>query len=289
MQKILITGAAGKTGLAITQAVAARGAFACVLVRREAQAAVAQAHGASSVIVGDMEDAATLRLALADCHAVYHICPNMHPQEEAMAERLLAAAREMGVRHIVYHSVLHPQAEAMPHHWRKMRVEEQLFTRGIPFTILQPCAYMQNIRGGWAGIEAEGVYRVPYPVTTRLSLVHLADVADVAARVLTQPGHEGAIYELVGTPGLAQTDVAAALSRALGRVVRAVELPLVDWEARARASGLRGYALDTLRQMFRYYADYGMVGNPAVLTMLLGRAPTSLDAYCAELAARREE
>ena len=58
---------------------------------------------------------------------------------------LAEAARRAGIRHLVYHSVLHPQVEAMPHHWQKMRVEEQLFAAGLPYTILQPAAYMQNV------------------------------------------------------------------------------------------------------------------------------------------------
>ncbi len=73
------------------------------------------------------------------------------------------------MRRFVYHSVLHPQIEAMPHHWAKMRVEEMLFAAGFDLTILQPTAYMQNILGAWRGIVEDGVFRVPYPVETRLS------------------------------------------------------------------------------------------------------------------------
>ncbi len=66
-------------------------------------------------------------------------------------------------------------------------------------TILQPTAYMQNILAGWRSIVEDGIYRVPYPIDTRISLVDLRDVAEAAARVLTEDGHVGATYELVGT------------------------------------------------------------------------------------------
>ena len=93
------------------------------------------------------------------------------------------------MRRLVYHSVLHPQIEAMPHHWEKMRAEELLFAAGLDVTVLQPTAYMQNILAGWRDIVEAGIYRVPYPVESRISLVDLDDVAAAAALVLTQPGH----------------------------------------------------------------------------------------------------
>jgi hypothetical protein len=34
---------------------------------------------------------------------------------------------------LVYHSVLHPQTEQMPHHWHKLRVEEMLLESRLPW------------------------------------------------------------------------------------------------------------------------------------------------------------
>jgi len=189
------------------------------------------------------------------------------------------AARRAGVTHFVYHSVLHPQVEAMPHHWRKMRVEECLFTAGLSYTILQPAAYMQNVLAGWETILRRGVYCIPYSAETRLGMVDLADVAEVAARVLTEAGHEGAIYELAGPDVLTQAEVAACLQQVLGRPVRAETIPRDEWASQARAAGLSAYAIDTLLQMFHYYEQFGFWGNPRVLTCLLERPPTSFEAF----------
>ena len=166
-----------------------------------------------------------------------------------------------------------------------MRVEEMLYAAGFALTVLQPTAYMQNILGAWDGIVRDGVFKVPYPAATRLSLIDLDDVGDAAAIVLTQDGHDGATYELAGTPALSQSEVAAALSVALGRNVRAEEEPLAAWEARAHAGGMGGHESATLAAMFRYYAAHGLVGNPHVLRWLLGRAPTSTAAFFARAAA----
>lgn len=280
---ILITGAAGKTGLAVTRALARRRAAVRALVYRHAYVEPARAAGAQDVVVGDMRDEKLLATAVRSVRAIYHIAPNMNPDEVQMGVAALQAAQDAGVEHFAYHSVLHPQTETMPHHWNKLRVEEKLFESGLPFTILQPAAYMQNISGNWQTIAAEGVHRVPYPVSTRLSLVDLADVAEGAAKILTEPGHAGATYELVGTPPLAQTEVAHSLSSALGRLVRAEEISLDAWQEQAEAAGLPPYAIQTLSQMFRYYAAHGFVGNSNVLTWLLGRPPTSLADFLASL------
>lgn len=282
---IVVMGAAGKTGRAVIRALAARGQAVRGLVRRAEQQAEVLAGGAAEAVVGDLHDAAAVAAALAGAEAVYHLCPNVHPDEVSIGQTVIAAARAAGVRHFVYHSVLHPQTEDMPHHWRKLRVEEALFKAGLSFTILQPTAYMQNLLAGWAGIAAQGVYRVPYAAASRLSLVDLRDVAEAAARVLTEPGHADATYELVGTPGLSQTEVAATLAEALGRPVRAEVVDRAAWAATAQANGLPDDARATLLKMFEYYEAYGLCGSPRALTALLGRPPGTLAAFARAAAA----
>ena len=173
------------------------------------------------MLFGSFADELALASAAAGVRAIYHICPNASRDEVAYACAVAAAAKARGVKRFVYHSVLHPQIEAMPHHWAKMHTEEMLFASGFDLTILQPTAYMQNILGAWRGIMSDGVFRMPYPVETRLSLVDLDDVAAAAAVVLTQDGHAGAAYELVGTDPLSQIEVAAAIGAALKRNVHA--------------------------------------------------------------------
>jgi len=276
---ILVTGAAGKTGRAVVRALAARGAAVRALVYRPAQAQAMRELGAREVIVGDMRDQATMEQSLQGVRALYHLCPNMSPDEFNIGQLVIGAARSAEVTHFVYHSVLHPQTEAMPHHWTKLRVEEHLFESGLACTILQPAAYMQNVLAGWDSVMKEGVYRVPYAVETRLGMVDLEDVAAAAAIVLTEAGHQGATYELAGSEDLTQTEVANVLNQALGRPVCAEALPLDVWEAQARGAGLGDYQVETLIKMFRYYERYGFWGNPHVLGWLLGRPPTTFAAF----------
>ncbi len=278
---ILITGAAGKTGRAVLRALVAKGETIRALVHRSEQVRPLEALGAREVLAGDMRDQATMERAAYGVRAIYHICPNVSPDELAIGQFAIAAARSAGVEHFVYHSVLHPQTEAMPHHWHKLRVEEKLFESGLPYTILQPSAYMQNVLAHWQRILAQGVYSIPYAVETRLGMVDLEDVAAGAAIVLTQAGHVGATYELAGAEALTQVEVAVILSQQLGRRVRAEVISRQAWEERARASGLGNYQVQTLLKMFDYYERYGFWGNPRVLSWLLGRPPATFAAFVA--------
>lgn len=283
---ILVTGAAGKTGKAVVKALASRGVPVRALVRKPQNVSALQFVGAAQAMVGDFEEPAALARAAAGVQAIYHICPNASANELAYARAIAAAARAQGVKRFVYHSVLHPQIEAMPHHWAKMQAEDLLFAEGFELTVLQPTAYMQNILGAWRGIIADGAYRMPYPAETRLSLVDLDDVAEIAAMVLTKPGHAGATYELVGTDPLSQTEVAVALSAALKRNVRAEAESIEAWEARAREGGMGEHERATLAAMFRYYAAHGLIGNPNVLQWLLDRAPNNLARFLGRVGAR---
>ena len=280
---VLITGAAGKTGCAVIDALRARDSSVRALVRRPEQAVALASLGVDDIVSGDLLNGEALARAMQGIDRVYHICPNMHPHEVEIGEQILSAARAAGVRHFVYHSVLHPQTEAMPHHWQKLRVEERLLESGLPFTILQPAPYMQNVLAHRRRIFEDGIYPVPYSAETRLALVDLVDVGEAAATVLLESGHGDAVYELVGEAGLTQDEVAAILSGEIERSVSVKEIAVRDWRRQATANGMESYQVDTLARMFEYYNVYGLTGSPNVLRWLLEREPTSFASF-----ARRE-
>jgi len=272
---ILVTGVGGKTGQAVLKAVSAKGQATRALVHREKQVALARELGSEDVVVADLLDHAEMSAAMAGVRTVYLISPNMHPEETRIGEVAIAAARNVGVERIVYHSVLHPQTKEMPHHWQKLAVEERLLESGLPFTILQPAAYMQNLLPYWDEIVEEGIYRVPYGERAALSLVDLEDVAAVAAEILASSGHNGATYELAGPQALSPGQIAEVLSTQLRSEIRSEAVALNDWAVEARGQGLGGYPLDSLSKMFGYYDRHGLIGNSRVLECLLGRPPTS--------------
>jgi NAD(P)H dehydrogenase (quinone) len=273
---ILVTGAGGKTGRALVR-VLSNVESVCAFVHREEHVSVLKSLGAEKIIVGDLHAETAIRSAMQGARSVYHICPNMNSNEFAIGKLVIDEARKVGMEHLVYHSVLHAQTAKMNHHWQKLRVEEMIFESGIPFTILQPAPYMQNLLAGWKSIVEDGVLRVPYSVNSKFSFVDLEDVAESAKIVLTEPNHKNAIYELAGTLPISHVEVAEIMSRILNRDVRADKEEFSDWKL--RAGSLSEQAVGALVKMFEYYDQWGLVGNPNVLRWILRHDPESLESF----------
>jgi NAD(P)H dehydrogenase (quinone) len=247
---VFVVAAGGKTGRAVTGALVARG----VPVRR------------ADV---DLVTGRGLEEALDGVRAVYHLAPNVHPDEVGIARRVVAAAGRAGVERLVFHSVLHPHDSAMPHHLRKADAEE-VVRAGLPaWTVLQPAAYQQNLLAA----ALAGRIAVPYSLDAPFTNVDLEDVAEVAGRVLTEPGHERATYELAGPELTSVRGLAAVAADVLGRPVTAREVSQQDWAAGPGAA-LPAQARADLMAMFAAYDGAGLAGNPRALAMLLGRPPT---------------
>lgn len=267
--RVLVTGAGGKTGRAVSAALVARGATVRAVVRVD----VGSTPPGTEPVVLDQRDAAALAGALVGIDAVVAIAPNLSGEDEAMARALVAACRHAEVDRLVLHSVVHPQLTSMPHHTDKARAEEVVLTSGLAWTILQPNAYLQNLAGYAAELRA-GRYPVPYDAEARLALVDLADVAEVAARCVVDGTAPHATLELSGPAELSAHDVAAAAARVLGRPVIAERVDPRTFAASATADAdVRA----RLTAMLVHYDRHGSPGDATVLSGLLGRPPGTLD------------
>lgn len=282
---ILVTAASGKTGRACVAKLLASGARVRALVRRSEAADELKASGVHETIIGDLFDAEVLRNAVQGVSRILHICPPMHPHEDRLAAMLTEIALAQGVQRLVLYSVMHPHID-VPHHRRKLKAEEILIGSGLPFTILQPCRYMQHLDAIWPQIMCEGVHRMPFSIDARFSLVHLDDLAEAAALIVTQNRHDNAIYELGGPQALSQSDCAGILSNILGRKIIAQARPLQDFLASARAAGMPQARLEVLDIMNRHYDAHGLHGNGNVLRWLLEREPTGFEDYARALSLR---
>ena len=215
--RIAVTGAAGKTGRAVTASLQRRGVEVVPLARG----------------VVDLDTGAGLE-HLDGCSAVYLIAPNVHPDEPGVVSRVLAAAREHGVERVVYHSVAQPYAPAMPHHVDKARSEDLVRRSGLAWTVLQPCAYAQNLLDA---LHSETpALTVPYSVDSPFSFVDLDDVGKAAAAVLTEPRHVGATYELGGPDAVSVRDLAALAQDVLGTCVPASNMSVQEWRGAGGAA-----------------------------------------------------
>lgn len=273
---VLVIGATGKTGRAVARALLARG----VPVRAAARPGRADAVPAGTTPVAvDLGTGAGLDAALDGIRAVYHLAPNVHPDEVGMATRVAGAAVAAGTPRVVFHSVLHPDDVRMPHHLRKLEAESVLRSAlGDRLTVLRPAAYHQNLLDQ----VHTGVVNLPYSPDAPFSNVDLGDVAQVAAGALLDPAGDGGVHDLAGPEVLTTEQMGQQAAAVLGHPVEIRRISIESWLAGPGAN-LTGSAQEALVAMFRAYDDGGLVGDPGSLQGALGRPATTWAAAISRL------
>jgi len=239
------------------------------------------ALGADEVIIGDASDRSFLREAVAGVDVIYHIGPTAHPQEREIGFGMIDAAREAGIGHFIYSSVLHPIASKLIQHKTKRDVEEYLLEANIGFTILQPADYMipALVRSAFEN----GLWEQIYDLDRGQAMVHLGDIADVAVKVaLEREKHFGATYQLASPGNHSGHDIADAFMRATGHTIKPALVSPDEYFGRYYGVGGGDqfrHELAVIRAVGLWYSQYVFAGNPNVLTWLLGRPPISLDDF----------
>ena len=271
---IVVTAAGGQTGTAVVRALRERGEGVRAVVSRRAPRPELEALGAE-VVRADLTSPQPWSDVFAGASAAYLIWPNFDPDEAEGARALFGEARRAGLPRLVYHSVLRPQARAMPHHAAKDAAEEALDASGVAFRVLQPCAYADNFDAVLAEVLAGGVLRSQWGLRRAQSLVDLRDVAEAAAVLLTEDGLDGGTFEAAGPEPLTAPRLAELMAERLGREVRAEDVV-------PRGDPPEAYAGRCRRLMFDHYRAHGFTGSPRVLTALLGRPPRTFAEHLAD-------
>lgn len=280
---ILVTGAAGKTGLAVLRALSKRRAKIRAWIHRPKREEDVLVSGANEIVVGDMLDEKKIRHALDGIKAIYLVCPNVHPDEFRIGKEIISKAKETDIERIVYHSVMYPQIREMPHHWEKLKVEQELIKSNIPFAIVQPASYMQNIIPYWSAIQSKGEYKIPYSIDSVFSPVDLEDVAQFAAMLLMQDDYISGTYQLAGPELLTSRQMAYLTGDYLGKRVIAKQQGIAEWKLELTKRQLSSYAIDALEKMFNYYDKHGFSGSGVLLEPTLGRKSSTFSQFLTRL------
>jgi uncharacterized protein YbjT (DUF2867 family) len=276
MVRVLVVGANGKTGRHVVAALQAR--KEPLFIRGLGRTPIT-IEGVEAV-QGDLEVPADRARAVEGMDAVIHYAPSMHPRETAMGTGMIDAAVAAKVKLFVYISVIHPQIDDLLNHQAKLAVESYLIDTDLDWTILRPQHYMQNLDVPRA-IES-GQVMLPTHITAVLAHVDMADLAEAAAKVALEPGHRYAAYDISGSNSddLSTEQISAVISRIAQRPIAAREGTAAQFVAvLTQGHTMTNYATEATHRLSGYYARRGIKGNPNVLTWLLGRAPTSFDAY----------
>lgn len=174
---ILITGASGAIGHQVVQQLVDRSANVRALVRDPAKT---RFPAGVEIVQGDLLDVESLRKAFADVSTLF-LLNGVVPDEFTQALVTLNLAREAGIDHVVYLSVLHADKYLnVPHFAGKFGVERMLEQMGFGATILRPAYFMQNDLAVKDIITGYGVY--PMPIGSKgLAMIDTRDIAEVGA------------------------------------------------------------------------------------------------------------
>jgi uncharacterized protein YbjT (DUF2867 family) len=275
---ILVTGGTGTTGREIVGELQRLGATGVrALVRDPSKASFIRDAGFETV-EGDFDRAETLDAALEGVERALLLTapsPGTFGQQRAFIE----SAKRAGVRRIVKFSSLGADSSAPEGFGRwHGQAEDELKASGLAWTILQPNFFMQNLLGQAKQIAGQGVIYQPVG-DARASFIDVRDIAAVAARTLTEDGHEGKTYVLTGPEALSYSDVASKLTDATGRQVKYVAITSEQFREGALAQGLPEWLVSALERLNEIFA----AGHAAEVTDAVksvgGKEPTTFDEF----------
>jgi uncharacterized protein YbjT (DUF2867 family) len=282
---ILVTGATGLNGSELIRRLSASGVAVRALVRDPAKAAAAIAALPNVEIVqGDMARPETLAAALRGVDRAMLISSS-DPMMLDVQTNFIEAARKAGVKHVVKLSGIMPELDSAFRFARMHgEIEQRLEASGMAFTHLRAGEFMPAYFRQAPNIAAKGAMFLPME-EARIASIDVGDIAEIAARVLTRPGHEGKTYPLTGPEALTMTEVAAKLSAATGKPIRYVNVPPDAARQAQLAAGMPLYLADALFELFaeRRNGKEAKVWPDA--GALLGRPPTSFDDFARRNAA----
>ena len=279
---ICITGAGGTVSSEVIRQLESAKALFRGAFFSEKRAEAARARGLEAVVI-DYNRPETLRAAFHGCDTLFLLGPNALNQTE-LELNAVDAARAAGARHIVKQSVMGAEDDYSLAHIHRP-VEQAIEASGLAWTFLRPNSFMQNTVTFMAPtIQTEGVFYSACGAS-RISHVDVRDIAAVAVRALTEPGHEGAIYQLSGPEALSYDEMAMELSRALGRAIRHISLPPGDLRAAMLAEGLPEAIADRMLDLERYFREDHASRVTGDVKRVTGREPRRFAEFARETAA----
>jgi len=283
---ILVIGGRSKIGAALIGELLGRGQQVRALVR--AGEPTGSVPGAAEAVTGDLADEGSLVTAMAGVEKVF-LLSSPHPDAVSWHRHAIDAARRTQVQLLVRSSILGADRESPAEFiGAHTTCDRYLEDSGLPFVIVRPNLFLQNIpESTIPSIDASGTFYADAG-EARISMVDTRDVAAVASRALTEPGHAGAHYDVTGPEALSYADVAAKLTSAMGRRISYVAAPDDAVRKALLGAGLTEWFAGALVGLYQDYRRSGTDGYAAQVTetsqRLTGHPARSLDGLLGEVA-----
>jgi uncharacterized protein YbjT (DUF2867 family) len=273
---ILVT-TAGKVGAEAVRSLTLREVPVRVLVRDQGKAGSLAAAGAE-IAVGDLDVPASLDAAMADVTTVILISPAVPAQEL----NVVASAARAGAGHVIKATSKASADSPIARRRWQAEIEAGLAASGVTHTLLRSNAYMQNVlalapaiarTSGFGSSAGKG----------RAGMVDARDVGAVAAEIAASPSRHGAkTYLLTGPELISNYDVAAVLSKLLGRTITYRELSFAENKDAMIRAGISEPIAEMNAQAFSMTAEGDAEWVTGDVPSLLGRPAISFEQFAAD-------
>lgn len=267
---ILVLGASGKTGRRVAARLRLRGTAARLASR-------------SSQTPFDWSDPTGWDAALDGITAVYMVAP----AEIGPADQFIARAQDAGVRRVVLLSGRGADTWGDSTFGLDMRAaEDAVRNSALEWTVLRPNNFAQNFDEDlFHAAVLTGELALPAGETPE-PFIDLEDVADVAAKVLSEPGrHAGQVYELTGPDALTFDAAVAMISRASGHLVTYKQISAGEYTALLVEQGVGEQDAEHVAEMFVLMDGGSLATTTDTVASVLGRAPRTFEDYVLRAAA----
>lgn len=284
---ILVTGATGNIGTALTQTLSAQDIPFTAMVRslNDPRAiAIASLKGAT-LVPGDFDKPESLRTALTGAEKAF-LLTNSTEQAEAQQCAFVEAAQAAGVQHIVKLSQWAADAHSPVRYLRyHAAVENAVVQSGIAYTFLRPNLFMQGLFSFREFILNSGQFFASLG-NAAISMIDTRDIADAAAAVLTSDAHKGKIYNLTGPQAITHYEAAALLSAATGHEIRFVDVPPATMKESLLKAGFPEWQADGLIEDYAHYARGEASAVTTGVRDATGNAPRDFAHFAKEYASQ---
>ncbi|MDB5050398.1 MAG: hypothetical protein JWO30_3469 [Fibrobacteres bacterium] len=279
---ILITGANGNVSSGILNNLKNSGHNLRALVRNGEKAEALKKQGVD-VRIGDLEKPWTLGQAFEGADTVWLLSPP-GPRAPEQASNGIWAAKQAGAKHVVRMSAVGAAFNAPTINSRLHALSDaELAASGIPYTILKPHFFAQNLMMAAGSITQEGAMYMGLG-EGRMGIIDSRDISDFAGHVLTHPGHEGKTYTLTGPASINMHQVAAAIGKAVGKPVKYVAVPVEGVNQAMAQMGMDAWTINLLTDYFKAYgANWGDFAN-GEFQAVTGKPPRSIEQFAQDFA-----
>ncbi len=276
---ILLTGSTGLVGSETAKCLMNLGIPFRALVR-DVSKATQKGIASAQFVAGDFNDEDSLKRALSGIDRVFLLAPPVE-NLDLLETKFIEIAKAQGVEHIVNLSAVGAGID-VPHRFGRWhgRTEQVLRESGLKMTILRPNFFMQNLLG-MADMVRSGTLYVPAG-TGKAPFVDARDIAAVATSCLTEPGHEGKIYEVTGPETVGYTEIAQTLSRVLNSVIEYVDVPAEAATQSMVQAGLPAWLVDALNELNTGLKENRFTQMSDAVLKVGHKPPTTLESFLCE-------